>query len=156
MSPTADQIGIFVLCCIALLPAVERVIALARGGKQKNEVSFEAQFATAAELSTVKEDLTQEIERVDGAVQSLRQSIVDNGEKRRIAIEGKVEAARKESRQEAAELHDKVNKVDRAVAGVQASQELHRQMLAQISNKLDTSAGRRVDVTSGSGGRYDT
>jgi hypothetical protein len=134
--PTAEQVGIFVLVAIALIPALSQLAGWF-GFKQRREVSFQAEFATAAELSDVKKDLTEEIERVDNDVQALRSSIVENGEKRRIAIESKVEDARREARTEAAALHEKVNKVDRAVAGVQTSQELQRQMLAQISAKLD-------------------
>jgi chromosome segregation ATPase len=142
MSPSPEQVGVWVLVAIALLPTIKMIVEWSRGGKQKREVSFETEYATAAALENVQRELGTEIERVDNDVKSLKQSIQENGERRRAAIEAKVEDARKEARQEVAGLHEKINKVDRAVAGVQASHDMQRQVLAQISNKLDQVGGK--------------
>lgn len=86
-SPTAD----FTLQAMLLASLVGNVLVAwlqisSRGAAQKREVRFEEEFASREEVREVKD----QVKAVDLDVRSLKQSITDNGEKRREAIEAKV------------------------------------------------------------------
>lgn len=74
-------------------------------------------YATAAELQR----LDDEVEALARDLPALRKEIVDNGEKRRVAIEAKVESARHELSDEIKNVHERINNILTAVATLQGS-----------------------------------
>jgi len=80
-------------------------------------VSEHEPFATRNELQAVKED----IEALDGDLKKLRTEIVENGERRRLSIEAKVEESRAENHRHTEnvrkELSEKIDTMpDRVIA----------------------------------------
>lgn len=90
-TPAAD----FTLQAMLLASLVGNVLVAwlqitARSTAQKREVRFEEEFASKGEVREVKE----QVRSIDRDLRDLRQSISDNGEKRRVAIEARVEHVR--------------------------------------------------------------
>lgn len=66
------------------------------------------------QVQTVARDVERidgDVKRVDGDVKKLRQDIVTNGETRRVAIEGKVEAVAKENRAQCLSIHTRLDEM---------------------------------------------
>lgn len=87
-----------------------------------------------------------EITRVDGKVDALERQIVINGENRRQAIEAKVEAARLEARQEAAELRSEIANVDKSLGVLQGETEMINQNVQTLTATVNRIADRQIAV----------
>lgn len=112
---------------------------------QRREISFADNFATQAQLLEVAEDL----ERVDRDVKSLKESIVVNGEERRVRIEAKVEAARHDAWEGQQALHGRITEVSVQLSEVSGRlDETHKatnQQLVLLATKLDRFLEREAD-----------
>lgn len=118
---------VFILLASAKVVAAIRTI---KGDGEKRElinqplsVKEHTEFATKKEMEGVKHDISV----VDADLKSLRREITENGERRRISIEGKVsdlarearaqnEALRREMKEDNENVHERINDVLTAVA----------------------------------------
>lgn len=85
-----------------------------------------------------------EIARVDSKVDSLDRRIIVNGDARRVAIEGKVEEARSEARQEAAELRSEIAKVDKSLGVLQGETEMINQNVQTLTATINRIADNQI------------
>jgi hypothetical protein len=81
--------GVYVAVCLW-----EKIQSRPSGGEVRSETH--EKFATKPEVAAVKAELNKRIDDVDEDLQAQKKSIVENGEKRKTSIEGKVEASRLE------------------------------------------------------------
>lgn len=126
------------MIALTFIPAANVIVGWVRARNvQKREVSFSDTYATAGELRRVERDLNERIVGLDRDLKALKDSISENGEQRRIAIESKVEAARSEARKAAEKLDEKVNSVARDVSKLQNASESTNQKITLMDAKLD-------------------
>lgn len=146
--PSAEQFGIWILVAIALVPAANVIVGWFRGAP-KREVSFTANYASAEALGQVEGELHQRIDQVDTDVKALKDSIIKNGEDRRIRIEGKVEAARLEAWNGHQGLADRISAVAIQVGKVEShlaeSTTTVNAQVILLSQKLDRFIERESD-----------
>lgn len=129
MNLKAEQVGMFVLAVIFLLPSINIIIGWARHrGAVERTVKFPPEYATTDQLG----ELEDRIDMVDTEVRAMKESIVENGETRREKIEAKVEEARAETRRAAEELHKEIAQVSRNVAALESETRLLNQNLMKF------------------------
>lgn len=138
MSPSPQDLGLWVLISIVLIPAVDTVKRWFAGAKaERRIVSIDQEYATAAELSRVEEDLAGRIANVDGDVRALKESIQRNGEERRVRIEGKVEEARQEAREGIEAVAEQLHALAIQVGKVETTAQTTNQSVSLLSEKID-------------------
>jgi hypothetical protein len=116
---TFTQAGVgfgFLLLCLVATVQIATLVNIRRQHKREDE------FATKSEIA-----------RVDKKVEDLRQDIVKNGDARRIAIEGKVEAARMEAREDTESIKRDVARLGHQVSAVEATARMINQTMGQIA-----------------------
>ena len=111
-----EFIGLTVLALITITSLAVNVRALvATKNVQKREVTFGDEYVT-------KEFFRAEHTALAGRMEVLERGIVE---------------LRTERRNDMAQLYEKVNKVDRATAGLQAELTMVNQRIAQVDSKVD-------------------
>lgn len=87
-APPADFTHNALLLAVIVVQLVSTVLAMnGRREAQRRQVSFETEFATRDEMKS----LTADVKSVEQDLAELKESIVENGDKRRIAIETKLD-----------------------------------------------------------------
>jgi DNA helicase TIP49 (TBP-interacting protein) len=133
MNPSSAQLGLWVGIFIVLLSAAANVVAIiATFRTQRRRVQMEDTYATTTHVSKVETEL-----------EALKKQIVVNGDTRKAAIEGKVEALRLEVKRDVEKVQEKINEVGLEVSACAKSCEMTN---TQVLHLVD--AVRRL----GSGG----
>jgi len=104
-----------ILGCIYVGLCVWEKIQSRPSGGEVLSVSHE-KFATKLEVAAVKAELARRIDDVDADLQAQKKSIVDNGEKRKASIEGKVEALRLEMKKDIEGTSQEIQQTSREVS----------------------------------------
>lgn len=134
MDPSPQPLGIWIICAAFVIGVIANLFQIFQSNRtQKREVSFTGQHASKEEVAKLESEIT----RVDQRVGSLEKSIVDNGEKRRVAIEGKVEAVRKELSIDIAGLRENSTEMTGDIGVMKGEMAMVNQNLVALSAQID-------------------
>jgi uncharacterized coiled-coil DUF342 family protein len=144
MSPNPYDVGIWIGVLALVVSILTNVFTIVNGFRsQRRQVSLQENLATIPQLNKVESDLSGRIERVDGDVKNLKDSIVANGEVRRKNIEAKVESVRLELKGDIASLSDETKMLGREISAVKNNCELTNASVNGLGSKIDRILERR-------------